>query len=122
MYKPYVSTAEYYDSGGNIPADEIHNYLIKASRHIDALTFNRIQTNKLTEFQSDIIKEAVIDQSNFLYDNREMIDSVIQSYSINGVSVNCGAGFNVVIEGGLPIKSTTYNLLKQTGLCWRGAI
>lgn len=125
MYIPYV-TAEEYELLGfeDIPAEELDAFLKDASRNIDTLTFNRIVKkgfDNLTDFQKEIIKEVVCRQANFLYDNADAISSILDSYSINGVSMKFGSGFNVKIEGGLPIQSNVYSLLEQTGLCWRGA-
>lgn len=125
MYTPYVTAEEYsalgYDS---IPSADINTYLLDASRNIDTLTFNRIVARKferLTEFQRDLIQEVCCKQANFLYENKDAIASILDSYAINGVSMHFGTGFNVVIENGLPIQSNVYSLLQQTGLCWRGA-
>ena len=55
----YLTPEEY---SGDIPAAERESRLSAASRDIDSLTFNRIVRlgfNNLTEFQRQIIKEAV---------------------------------------------------------------
>jgi hypothetical protein len=123
MYTPYVAADEYAEMGFNvIPAEDRTKMLTEASRQVDTLTFNRIVAkgfDKLTEFQQDIVKQVVCDQAEFLFENADAIASVLDSYSINGVSMHFGTGFNVIVEGGLPIQSTTYSLLKQTGLCCR---
>ena len=124
-YTPYVTAREYVELGyQSISPSDRNAYLLEASRNIDTLTFNRIVAkgfDKLTQFQQDLIKEVCCKQAEFLYDNKDAIASILDSYSINGVSMHFGSGFNVVIESGLPIQSTVYSLLKQTGLCWRGA-
>lgn len=124
-YTAYVTSSEYVDMGyDSINVDMLDKYLIRASRDVDTLTFNRIVAkgfDNLTEFQKEIVKQVVCEQANFLYENSEAISSILDSYAINGVSMKFGSGFNVVIEGGLPIQSTVYSILKQTGLCWRGA-
>lgn len=123
MYTPYVSAAEYTALGYEaLPDGEANKYLVEASRNVDTLTFNRIVAkgfDNLTEFQQDIIREVVCRQADFLYENADALASVLDSYSINGVSMRFGTGFNVVMEGGLPIQSTVYSLLEQTGLCCR---
>ena len=123
MYIPYVSAEEYAELGYTaIPSDSVDKFLMKASRNVDTLTFNRIVEqgfDNLTEFQQEIIKQVVCEQAEFLYENADAIASVLDSYSINGVSMRFGTGFNVIMEGGLPIQSTVYSLLEQTGLCCR---
>ena len=125
-YTPYVTATEYADMGySTIGTDDLNAYLLKASRDIDTLTFNRIVAigfDELTEFQQGIIKQVVCEQANFLYENADAIDSILSSYSINSVSMTFGTGFNVAMENGLPVQKTVYSLLEQTGLCWRGAV
>ena len=123
MYQSYISASEYASMGYTaIPTDQRAKYLIKASRQIDTLTFNRIVKRgfvNLTEFQQDIIKEVCAEQADFIYENEDAIESVLSSYTINGVSMTWGGGMNVIIEGGVPTQKTLYSLLEQTGLCCR---
>lgn len=119
MYQPYLSVEEYTKSGGLIDTD-IEKHLIQASRHIDALTYNRIVAKgfeNLTEFQQEIIKTVCFDIANFEYENSDLINSVLQSYSINGVSMQFGNSWNIAVVGGVAIRRDTYNLLMSTGLC-----
>ena len=120
-YEPYVNSDEYLSLGySTVPEDERLFFLRKASRQIDTLTFNRIQgINSLTQFQRDVIKEVVSAHADFLYDNQDMLESVLSGYSINGVSMNFGQNWNVHIENGVAIKQDNYSLLQQTGLCCR---
>lgn len=123
MYQPYLTCDEYYMSGGRIDGDNIKRCLVSASRHIDTLTFNRIVAKgfeNLTEFQQDIVKQVCFDMANFEYENEDFLNSVVKSYSVNGVSMQFGEGINVAIVNGVAVKRDTYNLLAQTGLCYRG--
>lgn len=120
MYKPYISVEEYKEKGGLI--DNAEKYLLSASRHIDILTFNRIIArgfDNLTEFQQEIVKAVCFDIANFEYENEDLLNSVFQSYSINGVSMQFGNNVNVSVIGDIAVKNDTYNLLIQTGLCYR---
>ena len=123
MYEGYVTPEEYADLGyNNIPFDEIQTYLIKASRHIDELTFNRINHygfEKLTPFQQELIQTVICEHADFIYDNDDIISSIFNKYSINSVSMEFGDSVNVVYISGIPIERATYSLLKQTGLCCR---
>ncbi|MDE7390215.1 MAG: hypothetical protein K2M82_04660 [Lachnospiraceae bacterium] len=122
MYKPYLSVEEYFDNGGLIE-ENAEKYLTSASRHIDSLTFNRIAAKgfeNLTEYQQEIVKTVCFDMANFESENEDLINSVLQSYSVNGVSMQFGASWNVAVIGGVAIRKDTYNLLMQTGLCYRG--
>lgn len=123
-YKSYVSES-YYEGryeGTLIPEDDQKKALIQASRHIDALTFNRIVGrgfSNLTEYQQEIIKEVVCQQAEFETENADMIASVLSSYSINGVSMQFGSAWNVFTDKGVAMRRDTYALLCQTGLCCR---
>lgn len=122
-YTGYVSLNEYLRMSYNIiPQDDADKMLRQASRHVDALTFNRIVGrgfDNLTEFQKDVIKEVVCRQAEFEYENEDMINTVLSSYSLNGVSMNFGSSWNLYIENGVAIRKDLYSLLKQTGLCCR---
>lgn len=121
-YRGYVSEGYYTDSyeGTVIPEDDQKKALIQASRHVDSLTYNRIVGQgflNLTEFQQEIIKEVVCRQAEFEYNNADMIESVLSSYSINGVSVQFGSTWNVFTGKGIAMQRDVYTLLTQTGLC-----
>lgn len=123
MYGPYVTKEEYKTLGyKDIPDEELEKALRKASRHIDSLTYNRIVGkgfDNLTEFQKEIIKEVLCNQADFEYDNQDILDSILSSYSINGTSMTLESGWKLYIEQGVAIKMENYALLKQTGLCCR---
>ena len=124
MYEPYV-TPEYYKQiykGSTIPDEVLGQALRQASRHIDSLTYNRIVGrgfSGLTEFQQEIIQEAVCQQADFEYENADEINTGLSSYSLNGASVQFGSSWNVYTEKGVAIKRDLYAFLSQTGLCCR---
>ena len=124
-YTGYVDEQFYRDvyKGVSIPSDVLGRMLIQASRHIDSLTFNRIVTkgfDNLTVFQKDIIKEVICRQADFEYENADIIDTVLQGYSINGVSMQFnGSSWNVYADKGIAIKKDLYSLISQTGLTSR---
>lgn len=120
-YEPYASIEYYIKEHGSIISEaDLKKALKKASRHIDTLTYNRIVGkgfSDLTAFQQEVIREVCCEQADFEYENADMIDSVIQSYGINGVSMTFGEGWNMVCMNGVAMKKDTYELLSQTGLC-----
>lgn len=123
MYTPYLTAEEYAALGGDIPADEQERYIESASRHIDSLTFNRIIAQgfeNLSVFQQEIVKKVCFEMANFEFENSDALQSVLSGYTINGVSMKFGDGFNVANVGGVAIRKDTYDLLMQTGLCYRG--
>ena len=123
-YEPYV-TPEYYQNtykGSSIPEKELERALRQASRHIDSLTYNRIVGqgfSNLTPFQQEVIQEVVCLQADFEYENADEIDTVLSSYSINGVSAQFGSSWNVFTDKGVAMRRDVYALLSQTGLCCR---
>ena len=123
-YEPYV-TSEYYQKeyGGSIvPEDDLTRALRQASRHIDSLTYNRIVGrgfSNLTAFQKDLIREVVCQQADFETENADEISTILQGYSINGVSMQFGNSWNVFTGKGVAMKRDVYAMLCQTGLCCR---
>ena len=123
-YRSYVTPDYYTDTydGSVIPEDELERALKQASRHIDSLTYNRIVGrgfSSLTEYQQEIIREVVCMQADFEVENADEINSILSSYSINGVSVQFGSSWNIFMDKGVAMKRVVYALLSQTGLCCR---
>ena len=124
-YEPYA-TAGYYSStyqGTTLEdVDDITRWLKQASRHIDSLTYNRIVGrgfSNLTPYQREIVQEVCCMQADFEYQNADEIESVLQSYSINGVTAQFGGGWNTHVENGVMMRADVYSMLAQTGLCCR---
>lgn len=123
-YEPYATPEYYTDTYGGtlILENDIERALQIASRHIDSLTYNRIVGrgfSSLTQFQRDIIQDVVCQQADFETENADEINSVLSSYSINGVSAQFGSSWNVFTDKGVAMKRDLYALLCQTGLCCR---
>ena len=121
-YEAYVTPEHYLEKyGGSIvPEKELPKVLWQASRHIDSLTYNRIVGrgfSSLTQFQQDIIQDVVCQQADFETENADEINSILSSYSINGVSAQFGSGWNIFTDKGVAMKRDLYALLCQTGLC-----
>lgn len=117
----YLQPIEY--NGGIIPSQSLETALKKASRHIDILTYNRIVAvgfNKLTVYQQSVVKEVCSELAEFEYQNADLIDSVLQSYSINGVSMSFGNSWNIQVQNGVAMPRDLYVILLSTGLCYGG--
>ena len=123
-YEPYASK-EYYQNeyqGSIVPEDKLLKALRQASRHIDSLTFTRIVGqgfSNLSRYQQELIREVTCQQADFETENADEIDTILQSYAINGVSAQFGSSWNVITEQGVAMKRDVYALLCQTGLCCR---
>lgn len=123
-YEPYATPEYYTDTYGGtlILENDIERALQIASRYIDSLTYNRIVGrgfSSLTQFQRDIIQDVVCQQADFETENADEINSILSSYSINGVSAQFGSSWNVFTDKGVAMKRDLYALLCQTGLCCR---
>lgn len=123
-YKSYVTPEYYLDQyeGGIVPEEELAKALKQASRHIDSLTYNRIVGQgflRLTKYQQELIREVVCMQAEFEYENADEINSILSSYSINGVSAQFGSSWNIFMDKGIAMKRDVYTMLCQTGLCCR---
>lgn len=116
---------EYYTNEykGTMPEEEAVKALKQASRHIDTLTYNRIVGvgfDKLTLFQQSIVKESVCMMADFEHNNASMINSLVNSYSINGASITfSGECANCQLVDGVIVQKDTYAYLAQTGLTCR---
>ena len=123
-YEPYASPGYYQGKyeGTLIEDDDLKKALVQASRHIDSLTYNRIVGqgfSSLTQFQQDIIQDVICQQADFETENADEINSILSSYSINGVSAQFGSSWNIFTDKGVAMKRDLYALLCQTGLCCR---
>ncbi len=124
MYTPYADSAYYTDiyNGSLLSDADRERYLKQASRHIDSLTYNRIVGrgfSNLTPFQQDVIRQVICEQADFEYENAEVIETVLSSYSINGTAMQFTQSWNVYTDKGVAMRKDVYALLSQTGLCCR---
>ena len=117
-----------------IDAERLGTALEDASRDVDGLTFNRIGTARdgdavgfdaLTPFQRELVKRAVCRHAAFHAEYGEWLDSPLESYGINGVSIGFGSGGSgsasgVVERGGVKTSPRVLALLRMTGLCFLG--
>lgn len=116
------ATTDYYltEYGGEIPADSVAKYLKLASEKIDTATFNRIVHigfDKLTPFQQEKIQLATCMQADYMRENG-VEPLAVQSYSVLDISVTVGDSSSEAARMGM--ASMALELLKKTGLCWRG--
>ena len=122
MHTPYADVTYYQTHGGGIPEDKLEKQLQTASRHVDSLTYNRIVGrgfSNLTEFQQEIVREVCCQLADFEYENRDLIETALSGYSLNGVSVQFSSSCNVYRSKGIVIRKDIYALLSQSGLCCR---
>lgn len=127
-YKPYTDKEYYHNvyEGTVIPEEKLDKSLRTASRHIDSLTYNRIVGrgfSNLTEYQQEIIREVCCRQAEFEHENEDILDTVLSSYSVNGVSMGFdGQSWNIYADKGVAMRKVDYEMLSQTGLTCRLAV
>ena len=113
---------EYYKNTycGKLPDEEAEKALKQASKHIDILTYRRIAGigfENLTPFQQETVKEVACMMADFESANASMINSLINSYSINGASISfSGESANCQLVKGVVIQRDVYEMLSLTGL------
>lgn len=118
----YASEINYLKACETVPDDFI-KLLEKASRAIDVLTYNRIITHgfeNLTDFQKETITACCCEIVNFYDENRDLLDTSLNAYAINGVSMQFNFNNSVYQSNGVIIKKSTYSRLMSTGLCYGG--
>ena len=119
----YITYEKYTELGGNlIPQDEFDKIARVMSRKVDGLTYNRIVKSgfaNLTNFQQETIQEAMVDLCDFEYDNSDILNGAISSYSLNGVSVGFGNSQGSISINGTTVSRSGYQILNQTGLTCR---
>lgn len=115
----YLTLDEYKELSGTISDEKtINKMLIQSSRYIDILTYNRIKNlgfEKCSDWEKEIIKECQCEIIDFYYTNSDYIDSYLDSYSLNGVSISFGnSNSNVEVINGVVVRSSTYRKLNMT--------
>ena len=116
----YADLEYYHNNGGKLPDEEAEKALKQASRHIDILTYRRIAGvgfDNLTPFQQETVKEVTCMMADFESANASMINSLINSYSINGASISfSGESANCQLINGIIVQRNVYEVLSLTGL------
>jgi len=116
---------EYYTEvyGGTLIGEkELKRQLDTAGRQIDTLTYCRIRGigfDNLTAYQQDQIRYVNCLLADFIYENKDELDSMLSSYGINGVSMTFTSGINVIKVQNIIIRTDIYAELGKTGLCCR---
>ena len=116
---------EYYRNtyNGTLEDADAEKALQQASRHIDTLTYNRIEVigfENLTVFQQGVIKECACLMADWEIENADYINSILSSYSLNGASMSFGgAGSSATVVSGVAVSRDIYAHLQKCGLCTR---
>lgn len=99
--------------------------IYQAEKMIDVITHNRIHAvgwENLTPYQQNTILECTCEIIRFLYENKDMIETPLASYSVNGVSMQFRFNSTVYSQSGVIMPLTTYARLMSTGLCYAGGM
>lgn len=115
----YATYADYQELG--LPVAQGGIDMDRASDAVDALCYGRIRQRgfeALTPFQQEKVRKAVCYHAAFLVGFGELVESPLQSYGINGVSISFDAG-KVVTQGGVTTSLAVMQQLQQSGLACR---
>ena len=118
----YATQADYLNYYTNVPEDFLQ-LADRASRDIDTLTYcrsNELGWDNLTAFPKITITEVCCDMVQFMDENREILQTPLAGYSINGVSMQFKFNPTVFVQGGIVMRQRTYGRLITTGLCYGG--
>lgn len=117
MIASFVTLEEYNAIDGSI-SDMTDKLLLEASLKIDKLTFGRARNESLCERQLDLIKLATCKQANHIHSNQDADGfNNVSNYSVLGMSVSFESKDFYNKEN---IQKSTFDLLVQSGLAWRG--
>lgn len=122
----YVSAQEYHERTrfSAVPDEKLEGALRQAEDEVDTLTYNRIAHkgfDALTPYQQDHVKQAVVEQADFVAQYGDMLQNPLSSYGINGVTM-AWDNQKVRIIGGVYTSNTVYSLLLKTGMTYRGVV
>ena len=116
----YVDEADYMAlTDGSQPYDG--QRILQAEDEVNDLCFGRIAAigfDRLTDFQRSRIKKAVCLHAVFLAQYADMLQSPLDSYGINGVSMSFDSG-KTVTQGGVTTSHAVLAQLRQSGLAVR---
>lgn len=115
----YAAEADYLKYYTIAPKD-FDKLVRRASRIIDTLTYNRIigkGFESLSPYQQETITECCCEIVQFYDEYADVLDTVLKSYGINGVSMQFDYNTGVCVKNGCTIRQNTYNRLMSTGLC-----
>lgn len=115
----YATEADYLSYYAVVP-ENFDAIAQKASRMIDTLTYNRIigaGFDNLTDYQKETIIECCCEIIQFYDEYADMLDTVLKSYGINGVSMQFDYNAGICVKNGCIVRQITYSKLMSTGLC-----
>ena len=120
----YVSLYEYglLSKSVSIPDSDIEKMLKRAENDINSLTFNRIRKigfDNLTDFQKEMVRQAVVDHADFIFEYGDMLTNPLSSFGINCVSM-AWDNSKVQFKENIYTSNGVLSLLDQTGLTYLG--
>lgn len=116
----YATEADYLKYYTVVPKN-FEKLVYKASRAIDTLTYNRIVGtgfDNLKLFQKETVTACCCEIVQFYDEYADMLDTVLKSYGINGVSMQFDYNTGVCVRNGCIVRQNTYSRLMTTGLCY----
>lgn len=118
----------YIDNGYNLlNEDNCEKYLNQSTRQINILCKNRLFNGifeKYTEATQNVVKNIICEHAEYLSDNdngNTPDNGIIKKYTNGSASVEYDNATRMIKNiGGIQIKTSLYDELILTGLCYRG--
>lgn len=121
-----VNLEYYFDTyGGNVLEndDEALKALKNAEKQINVICGNRLNNGFLEDKAQHLIpliQDIICEQAEFNTENKELIESALSQYSINGVSMKIEPSKSICQVSGIYTKNIIYQELAMYGLTYRG--
>ena len=121
-----VDLEYYFDvyKGTVLPNDDSAiKALNKAFRQINVICKNRLNNgyaDNLDEESQNAVKNIVCEQAEFNVENVDVINSALERYTINGVTIEYATNQQIADINGVLIKKTLFSELSLYGLTYRG--
>jgi len=122
----FITEQEYRALGGSIPESvtgaALNKFLQRASIKLDQISGNRIVSGRATSFQLDLLKQATVEEADYLYNlDQTGLDPTVASFSVPDITV----AYTVPLGSARwykenQISQYAVELLDKSGLTWRG--
>ena len=111
--------------GGNVlpPDDSAVKILNRAFRQINIICRNRLKNGEIDTYDEEVqntVKTIICEQADFNVKNDDLINSALERYTINGVTIEYATNSQISNINGVLINSALYDELNLTGLTYRG--
>lgn len=111
-----ITFLEYGLQGGKLSEDAFNVAMPIALMNLNNISFCKLENSTLTPYQSVTVTEIACKYADWIDENSDFVNRVIDSYSINNVSVNYANSSTVMMVGGCIIPKHLYSRFLSTNL------